>query len=106
MPDFSLVPVDHQPEFSDVSLVPVDHDPFRADDIIQQTRAQLESQPQRLVTGAGSPNVGVPANNVEAAASGESYDPESPTAFPGRASHIIHRQRRYPLLTSSRRSAS
>ncbi len=46
MPDYSLVPVDHQPDFPDVSLVPVDHNPFRADDIIQQTRAQLESQPQ------------------------------------------------------------
>jgi hypothetical protein len=28
MPDFSLVPVDHQPEFEGVSLVPVDYDPF------------------------------------------------------------------------------
>jgi hypothetical protein len=50
MPDFSLVPVDHQPDFSDVSLVPVDHDPFSADDLIQQARAQLASQPQRLAT--------------------------------------------------------
>jgi hypothetical protein len=83
MPDFSLVPVDHQPEFSDVSLVPVDHDPFSADDIIQQTRAQLESQPQRLATGAGPPNAGLPANSVEAAASGESYDPDSPNGVPG-----------------------
>jgi A nuclease of the HNH/ENDO VII superfamily with conserved WHH len=50
MPDFSLVPVDHQPDFSDVSLVPVDHDPFSADDMIQRARAQLASQPQRLAT--------------------------------------------------------
>ena len=28
MPDYSLVPVDYQPDFSEVSLVPVDHDPF------------------------------------------------------------------------------
>jgi hypothetical protein len=28
MPDFSLVPVDYQPDFSDFSLVPVDYDPF------------------------------------------------------------------------------
>jgi hypothetical protein len=52
MPDFSLVPVDHQPGFDDPSLVPVDHDPFSADDMIQQARTQLESQPQRLSAGA------------------------------------------------------
>jgi hypothetical protein len=83
MPDFSLVPVDYQPDFGDVSLIPVDHDPFSADDMIQQARTQLESQPQRLATGAGLPNVGVPADNVEAAASGESYDPDSPNGVPG-----------------------
>jgi hypothetical protein len=77
MPDYSLVPVDHQPDFGDVSLVPVDHDPFSAADIIQRTRAQMESQPQRLATGAAPPNAGVPANNVEAVASGESYDADS-----------------------------
>ena len=61
MPDFSLVPVDHQPDFTDVSFVPVDHDPFSADGMIEQARTQLESQPQRLATGAGSPDVGAPA---------------------------------------------
>ena len=48
MPDYSLVPVDYQPDFSDVSLVPVDHDPFGADDITQQAQAQpaqIQSQP-------------------------------------------------------------
>src|SRR5258708_39743046 len=61
MPDFSLVPVDHQPDFSDVSLIPVDHDPFTADDMIQRARAQLESQPQRFANGAGLSDVGAPA---------------------------------------------
>ena len=28
MSDFSLVPVDYQPDFGDISFVPVDHDPF------------------------------------------------------------------------------
>jgi hypothetical protein len=28
MVDFSLVPVDYQPDFSDISFVPVDYDPF------------------------------------------------------------------------------
>jgi len=46
MPDYSLVPVDHQPDFDDYSLVPVDHDPFAADDIIQPTRTQLANHPQ------------------------------------------------------------
>ena len=46
MPDYSLVPVDHQPDFDDYSLVPVDHNPFIADDIIQRARTQQENQPQ------------------------------------------------------------
>jgi hypothetical protein len=50
MPDFSLVPVDHQPDFSDVTLVPVDHDPFSADCAIQQAGTQPESQSQRAPT--------------------------------------------------------
>jgi hypothetical protein len=56
MPDFSLVPVDHQPDFSDVSLIPVDHDPFGADGAIQQAGTQLaqtqnqSAQPQPVAT--------------------------------------------------------
>ena len=46
MPDYSLVPVDYQPDFDDHSLVPVDYDPFAADGPIQQARTQLASQPQ------------------------------------------------------------
>src|SRR6266702_2800275 len=60
MPDFSLVPVDHQPDFGDVSFVPVDHDPFSADGMIEQARTQLESQPQRLAAAAGLPDVDKP----------------------------------------------
>jgi hypothetical protein len=41
MPDYSLVPVDHQPDFDDVSLVPVDHDPFcGSGSIVQQVQTQ------------------------------------------------------------------
>jgi hypothetical protein len=50
MADYSLVPVDHQPEF-DHSLIPVDHDPFAgdtADGMIQQAPVQPASQPQRM----------------------------------------------------------
>ena len=42
MPDFSLVPVDHQPDFDDASLVPVDHDPFSDSGTVQQAPAQFE----------------------------------------------------------------
>jgi hypothetical protein len=60
MPDFSLVPVDHQPDFSDISLVPVDHDPFSADGAIQQAGTQPESPPQQLALGADQPELGAP----------------------------------------------
>jgi hypothetical protein len=70
MPDFSLVPVDHQPDFSDVSLVPVDHDPFSADGAIQQAQIQpaqpqpAQTQParppQQPATGPHLPDVGAP----------------------------------------------
>lgn len=82
MPDFSLVPVDHQPDFEDVSLVPVDHDPFSADGVTleaqaqsaqtqtplaqpQSTQAQSQSQPPQLTTAASQPNAGMPANNAQ-----------------------------------------
>lgn len=63
MSDFSLVPVDHQPDFSDVSLVPVDHDPFGADGATQQTQSQqAQTQPQspplQPAMEVGQPNVG------------------------------------------------
>jgi hypothetical protein len=48
VPDFSLVPVDYQPDFSDASLVPVDHDPFAGDGGIRQAQAQpvqIQTQP-------------------------------------------------------------
>src|ERR1700731_1511952 len=67
MPDYSLVPVDYQPDFNDYSLVPVDHDPFAADGPaqqaqIQQAQAQPQSPPQQPPpAGAGQPDAGVPA---------------------------------------------
>jgi hypothetical protein len=66
MPDFSLVPVDHQPDFGDVSLVPVDHDPFSADGSTQQTQIQpAQFQPasssQISATRTAQLNVGPPA---------------------------------------------
>src|SRR5664279_1629025 len=67
MPNYSLVPVDHQPDFDDYSLVPVDHDPFAGDGLVQhwrvqQAQAQPQSPPpQQPATGAGQPDAGAPA---------------------------------------------
>lgn len=48
MDDYSLVPVEHQPDFDDVSLVPVDHDPFSDDGVTQQA----QSQPAQIPPGS------------------------------------------------------
>src|SRR4051794_35203921 len=65
MPDYSLLPVDHQPDFDGHSLVPVDHDPFAADGLAQQAQIQpAQAQPQQQqqpATGAGQPGVNGPA---------------------------------------------
>ena len=65
MPDYSLVPVDYQPDFEGVSLVPVDYDPFAADGPAQQAQiqqAQAQAPPQQPpATGAGQPDAGAPA---------------------------------------------
>lgn len=64
MPDYSLVPVDYQPEFEGVSLVPVDYDPFSTDGVTQQAQTQQaqtqQGQPQQPATEAGQPDVGAP----------------------------------------------
>ena len=67
MPDYSLVPVDYQPEFDDHSLVPVGYDPFAADGVAQQPQIQLaQAQPQAPqqqppIAGAGQPDASAPA---------------------------------------------
>ena len=65
MPDYSLVPVDYQPDFDNHSLVPVDYDPFAADGPAQQAQiqqAQAQAPPQQPpATGAGQPDAGAPA---------------------------------------------
>jgi hypothetical protein len=48
MDDYSLVPVDHQPDFGDFSLVPVEHDPFSADGVTGQAQAQPQFQPAQV----------------------------------------------------------
>ena len=66
MRDYSLVPVDYQPEFDDHSLVPVGYDPFAADGVARQPQIQLaQAQPQDPqqppAPGAGQPDTGAPA---------------------------------------------
>ena len=76
MPDYSLVPVDHQPDSDGYSLVPVDHDPFAADGPAQQAQIQLaQAQPQgppqqQPATGAGQPGVNGPAPGNSPSGSG------------------------------------
>jgi hypothetical protein len=97
MPDYSLVPVDYQPDFDDYSFAPVDHDPFAADGLTQQAQLQQpptptqpvqpqpQSPPQQPATGAGQPGVNgprpatVPADRVAALASSDLAAPKVAT---------------------------
>jgi hypothetical protein len=75
MPDYSLVPVDYQPDFDGYSLVPVDHDPFTEDGVAQQSQIQqpptpAQPQPQQPAMGAGQPGVNGPATGNSPGGSG------------------------------------
>jgi len=82
MPDYTLAPVDYQPDFQGYSLVPVDHDPFAADGVTQQAQFQQpptptqpaqpqpQGQPQQPATGAGQPGVNGPATGNSPGGSG------------------------------------
>lgn len=82
MDDYSLVPVEHQPDFENVSLVPVDHNPFSADGVTQQPQSQqaqtepAQSGPQPAA-GVERLYVGRPANNTQAPEVGESWNPDT-----------------------------
>ncbi|WP_298279496.1 HYD1 signature containing ADP-ribosyltransferase family protein [uncultured Bradyrhizobium sp.] len=67
MSEFSLVPVDHQPEFESYSLVPVEHDPFAGDDVTPQAQQAQSQQPARGVSQSSAPILG--AGRTEAAGS-------------------------------------
>jgi hypothetical protein len=83
MDDYSLVPVEHQPDFENVSLVPIDHDPFSADGVTQQTPdQQAQSQPAQPprpqpATGVGRLYVGPAAKITLASEEGESWDADT-----------------------------
>lgn len=78
MPDYSLVPVDDEPDFDNCSLVPVDYDPFAADRPAQQAQFQrpptptqpAQPRPQQPATGAGQPGVNGPATGNSPSGSG------------------------------------
>lgn len=83
MDDYSLVPVEHQPDFENVSLVPVDHDPFSADGVMQQAPSeQAQGQPaqpplQQPATGVGRLYVGPAAKNTQASKADEPWEPDA-----------------------------
>jgi hypothetical protein len=84
MADYSLVPVDHQPDFGGVSLVPVEHDPFGADGVVWQ--AQLaqppaQSLPTQPQTQPHQPPAGVQPHADQSRAA--ETDPGSHVAAPG-----------------------
>lgn len=101
MDDYSLVPVEHQPDFENVSLVPVDHDPFSADAVTQQAPSQQAqsgpAQPplQQPATGVGRLYVGPAAKNTQTSEAGESWNPatqENDTSKPGQSTASIPAQ--------------
>jgi hypothetical protein len=94
MADFSLVPVDYQPDFDDFSLVPVDHDPFgdsggivqpaqtptqTAPAQTQPAQALPQSLPQQPATGTevSQSDIGMPGVDSQSTNEGESWDPDS-----------------------------
>jgi A nuclease of the HNH/ENDO VII superfamily with conserved WHH len=95
--DYSLVPVDHQPDFENVSLVPVEHDPFIEEGEAQQAQSQQaltqpvqppDQPPQQPAAGVARLYVGPPANNTQASEVGESWSPDaedSDTSGPSRS---------------------
>ncbi|MCK1387360.1 hypothetical protein [Bradyrhizobium sp. 21] len=55
MADYSLVPVEHQPDFENASLVPVDHDPFSDSGVTQQAPSP-QAQAQQAQTPPAQPS--------------------------------------------------
>lgn len=101
MDDYSLVPVEHQPDFENVSLIPVDHDPFGDSGTLQQAQFQQpqaqsapQPQPQQSATGASRPAVnGAATGNVPVGSSGglgggnAGSGLNNPTSAPGSVSN-------------------
>ena len=109
MPDFSLVQVDHDPDFAGVSLVPVEHDPFNIDGGVGPARTQLaqNQSPQSPATApAKSAAEGFSGQSTEAlphhdSAPGDSY-PTADAAAIAALQHINPTSQRYGLEYAGR----
>jgi hypothetical protein len=84
MPDYSLVPVEHQPDFEEASLVPVDHDPFSDSGAVQQAQLQpVQPQTQQAPLQPEDPTqspgtaIAQPGVGAQAVEPGESWDPDA-----------------------------
>ena len=106
MDDYSLVPVEHQPEFDNFSLVPVDHDPFSADGVAAQTGQAQQPQTQQPVAGASDFFQSIPRGIVSGFSSAASalaratqgemgQDVDAPT--PEQATEILEKEVTGPL---------
>jgi hypothetical protein len=78
MADYSLVPVDHQPDFADASLVPVEHDPFGTNSGTKTDGAASgdiagRSEPAPPVVSSGDNNRQVETKSSEPADGSSAY---------------------------------
>ena len=85
MADYTLVPVDYQPDFGNASLVPVDYNPFPEDapQPAQNEQAQSQSaQPQQPATGVERLYVSPLRENTRASVPNPSIAPTSQPPAP------------------------
>jgi hypothetical protein len=103
MSDYSLVPVDYQPDFGNVSLVPVDHDPFIEEGEAHEAQTPL-GQAQQAQTATPEQvdqsqqpapvvrlYVGRPPNNTETSESTQSNASTSQSPAPT-SNAVTHQQ--------------
>ncbi len=94
MSDYSLVPVDYQPDFEDVSLVPVEHDPFSEDGEAQQAQAQAQTPPAQPLDQPQQPQSSATKNdpsNIGPPLIGDGGQFSAGTAFGNKAADITSR---------------
>src|SRR5438132_978023 len=83
MPDFSLVPVEHQPDFEDASLVPVDQDPFSSNGAVRQPQVQqVQKTDYPVQTQSSSQQPAMEANQPDVPALDDGPKPSSDQGKP------------------------
>jgi len=83
MDDYSLVPVDHQPDFENVSLVPVDYDPYAAAGVAPPVPIQPQpAQNQPTANGPDPAQTSGPAVSAPTAAASDPVQPNNPSPAP------------------------